>query len=142
MSKPGPNIEAARTYEDTGTAFSIRALSPQALNLAVGVDLVVLKDGHLDLLALVLDALGGVVSLLLPLLGTTAKTQHKVKGRLLLNVVVGKSAAILELLAGEDQALLVRRDAACPGQRETLSEATNHSPLLVLDLGLDIINSI
>lgn len=32
------------------------------------------------------------------------------KGRLLLNVVVGKSTAILKLLAGEDKALLVRRD--------------------------------
>jgi hypothetical protein len=34
-----------------------------------------------------------------------------VEGRLLLDVVVGKGAAVLELLAGEDQALLVRRDA-------------------------------
>lgn len=33
------------------------------------------------------------------------------KGGLLLNVVVGKSTSILELLAGEDEALLVRRDA-------------------------------
>jgi hypothetical protein len=47
------------------------------------------------------------------------------EGRLLLDVVVGKSAAVLELLAGEDQALLVRRDA-----------------LLVLNLRLDIIDSV
>ena len=33
------------------------------------------------------------------------------KGGLLLNVVVRESAALLELLAGEDQALLIRRDA-------------------------------
>ena len=35
--------------------------------------------------------------------------------RLLLNVVVRQRAAILELLAGKDQALLVRRDAASQG---------------------------
>jgi hypothetical protein len=45
-----------------------------------------------------------------------------VESRLLLDVVVRKSAAVLELLAGEDQALLVRGNA-----------------LLVLDLGLDIV---
>lgn len=33
------------------------------------------------------------------------------KGRFRLDVVVGKDAAVLQLLAGEDQALLVQRDA-------------------------------
>ena len=47
------------------------------------------------------------------------------EGRLLLNVVVREGTAVLELLAGEDEALLVRRDA-----------------LLVLDFLLDIINSV
>ena len=42
------------------------------------------------------------------------------EGRLLLDVVVRKGAAVLELLAGEDETLLVGGDA-----------------LLVLDLGLD-----
>ena len=42
--------------------------------------------------------------------------------RLLLDVVVGERAAVLELLAREDQALLVRGNA-----------------FLVLDLGLDIV---
>ena len=36
--------------------------------------------------------------------------EHKVEGGLLLDVVVGESATILELLAGEDQALLVGGD--------------------------------
>lgn len=44
-------------------------------------------------------------------LHTSTQTKDKMKGRLLLNVVVGKSTAILKLLAGEDKALLVRRDA-------------------------------
>ena len=34
-------------------------LSSETLDLAVGADLVVLEDGHLDLLPLVLDLLGG-----------------------------------------------------------------------------------
>ena len=49
---------------------------------------------------------------------TATKSEDQVEGGLLLNVVVRKSAAILELLAGEDQTLLIGRNA-----------------LLVLDLG-------
>jgi len=48
-----------------------------------------------------------------------------VEGRLLLDVVVCKSAAVLELLAREDQTLLVRRDT-----------------LLVLDLGLHVLDRV
>merc|ERR1719198_195434 len=40
-----------------------------------------------------------------------AQAEHQVEGRLLLDVVVREGAAVLELLAGEDQALLVGRDA-------------------------------
>ena len=58
-----------------------------------------------------LDLLGRGVDLLLALLGATAQTKDEMEGRLLLDVVVGESAAILELLAGEDQALLVGWDA-------------------------------
>jgi streptomycin 6-kinase len=58
----------------------------------------------------VLDLLGGGVDLLLALLATTTQTQDEVQGALLLDVVVGEGAAVLELLAGEDQALLVRGD--------------------------------
>jgi hypothetical protein len=47
------------------------------------------------------------------------------ESRLLLDVVVGESAAILKLLASEDQALLVWGNA-----------------LLVLDLGLDIVDGV
>ena len=50
------------------------------------------------------------------------ETEHQVQGRLLLDVVVGERAAVLELLAREDQALLIRGNA-----------------FLVLDLGLDIV---
>jgi hypothetical protein len=45
------------------------------------------------------------------LLSTAAEAKHKVQGRLFLDVVVGECAAVLELLAGKDEALLVRGDA-------------------------------
>jgi len=113
------------SHEDTGTALSAGALTTETLDLAVGIDLVVLQDRHLDLLAFVLDLLGGVVGLLLPLLGTTTETEHEVKCGLLLDVVVGESTAIFELLASKDQALLVGGNA-----------------FLVLDLGLDVVDGV
>jgi hypothetical protein len=67
-----------------------------------------------------------------------------VECRLFLDVVVGQCATILQLLAREDQTLLIRRDAA-----EDISVTTQwngckcrHSPLLILDLGLDVIDSV
>ena len=51
--------------------------------------------------------------------------KNQMEGTLLLDVVVGQRAAILQLLAGEDQTLLLRRDA-----------------LLVLNLGLHVLNSV
>jgi len=73
----------------------------------------------------VLDLLGGSVDLLLALLGTSTETEDEMEGRLLLDVIVGEGAAVFELLAGEDQALLVRGDS-----------------LLVLDFGFDIVNRV
>merc|ERR1719453_2974615 len=55
----------------------------------------------------------------------TAQTEHEVQSGLLLDVVVGESAAVLELLARKDQALLVWGDA-----------------LLVLDLGLHVLDGV
>ena len=56
---------------------------------------------------------------------TTSESEDQVKGGFLLDVVVRKSSAILELLAGEDESLLIGRDA-----------------LLVLDLSLDVLNGV
>ena len=44
-------------------------------------------------------------------LHAATETQHKVQGRLLLDVVVRERTAILELFTRKDQALLVGRDA-------------------------------
>ena len=58
-------------------------------------------------------------------LHTTTKAEDKVESRLLLNVVIRKGAAILKLLACEDQALLVRGNA-----------------FLILDLRFNVIDGI
>ena len=58
-------------------------------------------------------------------LAPTTQTQHQVEGGLLLDVVVSQCTAILQLLAGKDQALLVRRNA-----------------LLVLNLALHILDGV
>jgi len=58
-------------------------------------------------------------------LHTATKTEDEVEGGLLLDVVVRKSASVFELLSCEDEALLIGWDA-----------------LLVLDLGLDIVDSV
>ena len=56
---------------------------------------------------------------------TATETKDKVKGALLLDVVIRKSAAVLELLASENETLLVRRDA-----------------LLILDLRLHVVDRV
>ena len=93
------------------THLGRRTLPPQALDLAIAIDLVVLEHGELGLLALVLDLLRRRVDLLLALLGASPQTQDEVQRRFLLDVVIGERAAVFELLAGEDEALLVGGDA-------------------------------
>jgi len=58
-------------------------------------------------------------------LHAATQAQHQVEGRFLLDVIIRQCAAILQLFAGKDEALLVWRDA-----------------LLVLDLGLHIVDSV
>jgi len=98
-------------HEDSGTASFAGTLPPQSGYLSMFVDLVEFKDRQLDLLLLMLVLLGGGVLLLLPLLGTSSEPQHKMKGTLLLDVVVTQGPSVLELLTGEDQPLLVRGDS-------------------------------
>lgn len=58
-------------------------------------------------------------------LAATSQAQYEVQRRLLGNVVIGQRAPVLELLSGEDEALLVGRDA-----------------FLVLDLLLDLLDRV
>ncbi|KAJ3823906.1 hypothetical protein F5880DRAFT_460294 [Lentinula raphanica] len=44
-------------------------------------------------------------------LHTTTKSEHQVEGRLFLDVVIRKSAPVLELLSSKDQTLLVWRNS-------------------------------
>jgi hypothetical protein len=67
-------------HEDTSTALGLRALAAETLDLAVAVNLVVLEDSELGLLALVLDLLGGGVHLLLALLGSTFRRRSDAAG--------------------------------------------------------------
>ncbi|KAF7077747.1 hypothetical protein CFC21_082267 [Triticum aestivum] len=111
--------------------------SAAILKLLAGKDEALLVRGDaLLVLDLGLDVVDGVRGLHLQRDGlarqglhedlhTTAKAEHQVEGGLLLDVVVCQSAAILKLLAGEDEALLVRGDA-----------------LLVLDLRLDVVDGV
>merc|ERR1712042_294150 len=58
-------------------------------------------------------------------LHTSSQSEHKMKGALLLNVVVREGSSILKLLSSKDEPLLVWGNS-----------------LLVLDLGLDILNGV
>ena len=58
-------------------------------------------------------------------LHTTSKSENEMESGLLLDVVIGESSAVLELLTSEDESLLIWRNT-----------------LLVLDLGLDILNGV
>merc|ERR1712240_419766 len=108
-------------HENPGTTIFVGTLAPRASDFSVLINLVILEDRKLDLLPLVLDFLGGGVILLLSLLATTSQAEDEVKSGLLLDVVIRQSTAILELLASEDQTLLIGRDS-----------------LLVLNFSLDI----
>ena len=93
------------------------ALALAAVGCLGGKTSVALAADHL--IALVSTGESGQRWLDLDAADTTAtESKHQVEGGLLLDVIVGKSTAIFELLAGEDQTLLIGGNA-----------------LLVLDLG-------
>ena len=56
---------------------------------------------------------------------SSSQSEHKMKGTLLLDVVVRQGSSILKLLSSKDEPLLVWGDS-----------------LLILDLGLDILNGV
>jgi hypothetical protein len=58
-------------------------------------------------------------------LHTTAKAEDQVERRFLLNIVVGQGTTVLELLASEDEALLVRGNA-----------------FLILNLGFNVVDGV
>ena len=60
IGPPSGNRSKRAAYEDTSAALSRWTFTAKALDLAIRVYFVVLEDGHLDLLVLVLDLLGGL----------------------------------------------------------------------------------
>jgi len=110
-------------HEDSGT--TVGAFTTETGDLAIIVDLVATENGHLDSCLLLLDLLRLGVVLLLAFLASSTKSQNEVQGGFLLDVVVAEGTAIFELLASEDQALLIGGNA-----------------FLVLDLGLYIFDGI
>merc|ERR1719210_286845 len=57
--------------------------------------------------------------------GTTAKSKHKVKSGLLLDVIIGKGSAVFKLFSSKDETLLFWWDS-----------------FFILDLGLDVLNCV
>jgi hypothetical protein len=112
-------------HEYTSTAGFARALTTKTGDLAIFVHLVVFQHGKLHFLSLVFDFLRCRVVLLLALLATATKSEHQMEGGFFLDVVVAQRAPVFELLAGENQTLLVWWDS-----------------LLVLDFRFDIIDGV
>jgi hypothetical protein len=123
-----PKTKDARDHEERNRLFQL-LLGAELVGVSALALSAVGRTGRETSVALAADHLVAVElggeSLERGLNETAAETEDQVESRLLLNIVVRESAAILELLASEDQALLVRGDA-----------------LLVLDLGLDIVNRV
>jgi hypothetical protein len=94
-------------------------------DLATILNSVVLKSLEGDGLRRTLSLLGLGVDLLLTLLSSSTETEHKMKSRLLLDVIIRESASILKLLSSKNQTLLIRGDS-----------------FLILDLGFDIIDGV
>merc|ERR1719464_2191334 len=111
--------------------------SPAILQLLPGEDQPLLVWGNpLLVLDLGLDVLDGVRRLHLEgdslpgqrldeNLHSSSETKNEVKSRLLLDVIIREGPAVLQLLPGEDQPLLVWGN-----------------PLLVLDLSLDVLDRV
>ena len=78
-----------------------------------GVAGVALAADHLVLAVLEreLEEVGLDVPAVAAALAAAAEAEHQVQRRLLLDVVVGQGALVLQLLPGEDEPLLLRRDA-------------------------------
>ena len=94
-------------------------------DFAITLNTVVLESLKRNGLVNTLSLLWLGVDLLLTLLSSSAQTEHKVKGRLFLDVIVAERATVLQLLSGKNKTLLIRRNT-----------------FLVLDLGLDILNAV
>ena len=97
-------------HADTSTAGLVRTIFAGSVDFAIVVDLVEFENSKFNTLVNSLNLLWLCVSLLLSLLSTTTKTEDKMKGRFLLDVVIRKCSTIFKLLSSKDQTLLIRRN--------------------------------
>jgi hypothetical protein len=154
--------EGGIAYKDASTTLGSRAFTAKTLNFAVGFDLVVFQDGHLNLLALMFDLLGSlcaakvkmmsneeplkgthVIGLLLALLSTTTQTEDQMQSRFLLDIVVTEGATVFQLLPSENQALLIGGDSVhlYVGQNKEHGNMSTHPSLSwILALTLSIVS--
>merc|ERR1711872_767280 len=112
-------------HENSTSTGLIWAFSSETSDFSILIIFVVFQNSKLDLLSLVLDFLWGGVILLLSLLTTSPQSQDKMKSGFLLDVVVAQCAAILKLLSGKDETLLIRWNS-----------------FFILNFGFDIVNGI
>jgi len=98
-------------HESSRTARFSGAFPSKTFNFAIAVNLVVLKNRELSLLALMFDFLWCSVDLLLSLFGSTAKSKDEVESRLFLNVVIRQGSTVFKLLASKNKSLLIWRNA-------------------------------
>merc|ERR1719199_523610 len=97
----------------------------EASYLAIAFDAVVLERLQRDGFVHALNLFGLGVHLLFSLFASATKPKNQMQRRFLLDIVIGQSATVFQLLTGKDQSLLIGWDA-----------------LLVLDLRLDVVNGI
>jgi len=104
-------------------------LSSEDKSLLIGRDAFLVLDLGLDILNgirwLDIEGDGFTSESLNEDLHTTSESEDEMEGRFLLDVVVGESSSILELLSSEDKSLLI-----------------GWNSFLVLDLGLDVLNGV
>jgi len=107
----------------------LELLSSEDESLLIGGDALLVLDLSLDIFngvrSLNIKGDGLASESLDEDLHTTAESKDQVKSGLLLDVVVTQGSAVLKLLAGKDESLLIGRDT-----------------FLILDLGLDVLNSV
>jgi len=118
----GVSIKMAR-HKCPSSAFV--AFPSQSGNFPVFIDLVIFEDGELHLLFSMSDLLWLRVHLLLLFFASSSESKDEMKGRFLLDIIVGEGSTILQLLSRKDQTLLIGRNS-----------------LFVLDLGLDILDGV
>ena len=123
------------SHEDTSTASFTGTFLKQTGYLNVIINTVVLEDGEGNFLALVLNLLGSGVSLLLLLFGTTTETENQMKSGFLLDIVVGKSTAVFELLTSKNQTLLIRGNSyKFKENKKKRIELVNKNILISIDI--------